>query len=176
MTLPTGDASFHRSLIEQSQCGGMKNPPRARLGYSRATGERMVVIGATIPLAARAAGGKYHQFLWTASQPIQFCDKGTVRSGANLEAASEPSQVQGQFRALHRCSYPEGYGCYCKTRTQRSVPAGPPCQKARPAKAGRERDAAQRGAGESGKARKTSSLGRREKPRHPTSSRKQPES
>ena len=48
------------------------------------------------------------------------------------------------------------------TRTQRSVPVGPPHQKARPHKAGRERDPAQRGAGESGKARKTSSLGRRE--------------
>jgi len=60
-------------------------------------------------------------------------------------------------------------------RTQRNVPVGPPHQKARPAKAGRERDLAQRGAGESGKARKTSSLGRRVKPRHPTASRKQPE-
>lgn len=27
-----GGASFHCSLIEQSQRGGMKNPPRARLG------------------------------------------------------------------------------------------------------------------------------------------------
>ena len=45
--------------------------------------------------------GKYHQFLWTASQPIQFCDKGAVRRGANLETAFKPSQVQGQFQILN---------------------------------------------------------------------------
>ncbi len=82
--------------------------------------------------------GKYHQFLWTASQPIQLCDNGTVRRGAMLETAFEPSQVQGQFQVLHRCSYPEGYGCYCRTRTQRRVPVGPPHQKARPARRGAE--------------------------------------
>jgi hypothetical protein len=38
-----------------------------------------------------------------------------------VETASEPSQVQGQFRALHRCSYPEGYGCYCTTSTLQHV-------------------------------------------------------
>jgi hypothetical protein len=70
-----------------------------------------------------------------------------------------PSQARDQFRIPRRCSYPEGCGCYCMTRTQRCVPVGPPHQKARPERAGRERDAVQRGAGESGKARKTSSLG-----------------
>ena len=83
------------------------------------------------PQRREPQAGKYHQFLWTASQPIQLCDKGAVRRGATSETASEPSQVQGQFRALHRCSYPEGCGCYCMTRTQRSVPVGPPHQKAR---------------------------------------------
>lgn len=53
------------------------------------------------PQRREPQAGKYHQFLWTASQPIQFCDKGTVRPGANSETASESSQVQGQFRALH---------------------------------------------------------------------------
>ena len=83
------------------------------------------------PQRREPQAGKYHQFLWTASQPIQLCDKGAVRRGATSETASESSQVQGQFRALHRCSYPEGCGCYCMTRTQRSVPVGPPHQKAR---------------------------------------------
>ena len=53
------------------------------------------------PLRREPYAGKYHQFLWTASQPFQFCDKGAVRRGANLEAVSEPSQIQGQFQALH---------------------------------------------------------------------------
>jgi len=88
------------------------------------------------PQRREPQAGKYHQFLWTASQPIQFCDKGAVRRGATSETVSESSQVQGQFRALCRCSYPEGCGCYCMTRTQRSVPVGPPHQKARPARRG----------------------------------------
>jgi hypothetical protein len=54
----------------------------------------------------------------------------------DVETAAKPSQVQGQFRALLRCSYPEGYGCYCMTRTQRRLPASPPRQKARPARRG----------------------------------------
>ena len=53
------------------------------------------------PQRREPQAGKYHQFLWTASQPIQFCDKGAVRRGAKSETASESSQVQGQFRALH---------------------------------------------------------------------------
>ena len=108
------------------------------------------------PRRREPPSGIYHQFLWTASQPFQLCDKGAVRRGATSETASEPSQVQGQFRALHRCSYPEGCGCYCMTRTQRSVSGGSTPPKGPARKAGRERDAAQRGAGESGKARKTS--------------------
>jgi hypothetical protein len=92
------------------------------------------------------------------------------------ETASESCQVRGLFRAPHRCSYPEGCGCYCITRTQRRVPEGPPFRKARPRKAGRERDAAPRGAERVWQSPRTSSLGRREKTRHPTASRKQPES
>jgi len=53
------------------------------------------------PQRREPQAGKYHQFLWTASQPIQLCDKGAVRRGTNLEAVSEPSQIQGQFQALH---------------------------------------------------------------------------
>ena len=53
------------------------------------------------PQRRELLAGKYHQFLWTASQPIQLCDKGAVRRGAKLETAFEPSQAQGQFRALH---------------------------------------------------------------------------
>jgi hypothetical protein len=130
----------------------MKNPPRARLGYARATGERRGATGALLPCAAHAvSAGICHQFLWTVSQPFQFraaqvaridATKGAVRRGANSETASEPSQVQGQFRALHRCSYPEGYGCYCTTRTQRSVrESAKTLQKARPTQsAGRAKD------------------------------------
>jgi hypothetical protein len=72
------------------------------------------------PLRREPYAGKYHQFLWTASQPFQFCDKGAVRRGATSETAFEPSQVQGQFRAVLRCSSPEGCGCDGMTRTQRS--------------------------------------------------------
>ena len=53
------------------------------------------------PQRREPQAGKYHQFLWTASQPIQLCDKGAVRRGAMLETVSEPSQIQGQFQALH---------------------------------------------------------------------------
>jgi hypothetical protein len=38
--------------------------------------------------------GKYHQFLWTASQPIQLCDKGAVRSGANSETGGASFRME----------------------------------------------------------------------------------
>lgn len=66
---------------------------------------------------------------------------------------AESSQVQGRFRALHRCSYPEGCGCYCMTRTQRSVPVGPPHRKARPARQGAKGTRRGGEQSESGKAR-----------------------
>ena len=116
------------SLIEQSQRGRHEKTTESATGII--PGNRGKAGGNWFPSVARATVGIYHQFLWTASQPIQFCDKGTERSGANLETASEPSQVQDQFRILKQCSYPEGFGCYCTTRTQRSVPVGPPHQKA----------------------------------------------
>jgi hypothetical protein len=52
------------------------------------------------PQRRESQAGKYHQFLWTVSQPFQLCDKGAVRRGAKLETAFKSSQVQGQFRAL----------------------------------------------------------------------------
>ena len=42
--------------------------------------------------------GISHQFLWTVSQPIQFCDKGAVRLGATrnrVQAESGPRPVSG---------------------------------------------------------------------------------
>lgn len=124
----------------------------------------MTATGADIPSVARAARRQISPvpLAGVAAGPVMR--QWNCAASREAETAREPSQVQGQFRALHRDSYPEGYGCYCPTRTQRCDPVGPPHQKARPpGAAGRGRRAAQRGAGESGKARKTSSLGRREK-------------
>ncbi len=112
------------------------------------------------PVRHLAAAGICHQFLWPVSQPVQFCEHGTVRRGANSETASEPSQVQGQFQALHRCSYPEGYGCYCTTRTQRSVREGLSLQKARLTQsAGRAKGGTRRGAARDGNTRQPSKIG-----------------
>jgi len=61
-------------LIEGRKRGGLKNPPRARLGYARATGERADAAGVSVPCEARAPTGMSHQFLWTVSQPVQSCD------------------------------------------------------------------------------------------------------
>jgi hypothetical protein len=112
------------------------------------------------PVRHLAEAGICHQFLWTVSQPIQFCDNGTVRRGANSETASEPSQVQGQFRALHRCSYPEGYGCYCTTRRSDPFGRATSLHKARlPQAAGRAKGGTRRGAARDGNTRQPSEIG-----------------
>jgi hypothetical protein len=88
-----------------------------------------------------------------------------------VRAESGPGPVSG----LALMQLPRGFRLllYNQDAAQCSGGSTPPKGPAR--KAGRGRDRAQRGAGESGKARKTSSLGRRVNPRHPTASRKQPE-
>ena len=108
------------------------------------------------PQRREPQAGKYHQFLWTASQPIQLCDKGAVRPGATLETASQPSQVQGQFRTLSPMQLPRGLWLLLYNQDAAQCFGGSTPPKGPAHKAGRERDAAQRGAGESGKARKTS--------------------
>ena len=107
------------------------------------------------PQRRESQAGKYHQFLWTASQPIQLCDKGAVRRDATRNRA-ESSQVRGQFRAPPPMQLPRGLWLllYDQDAAQCSGGSTPPKGPAR--KARRERDTAQRGAGESGKARKTS--------------------
>ena len=96
---------------------------------------------------------------------------GQARSRNRVPAESGPGPVSG----LAPMQLPRGFRLllYYQDAAQCSGGSTPPKGPAR--KAGRERGTAQRGAGESGKARKTSSLGRRVKPRHPTASRKQPE-
>ena len=90
---------------------------------------------------------------------------------SRVRAESDPRPVSG----LALMQLPRGFRLllYNQDAAQCSGGSTPPKGPAR--KAGRGRDTAQRGAGEPGKARKTSSLGRRVKPRHPTASRKQPE-
>ena len=107
------------------------------------------------PQRRESQAGKYHQFLWTASQPIQLCDKGAVRRDA-IRNRAESSQVRGQFRAPPPMQLPRGLWLllYDQDAAQCSGGSTPPKGPAR--KAGRERDTARRGAGESGKARKTS--------------------
>jgi len=60
----------------------------------------------------------------------ELCDE------TRLETAPSRVRSGASFGLRHRCSYPEGCGCYCMTRTQRSVPVGPPHRKARPARRG----------------------------------------
>jgi len=107
------------------------------------------------PPRRELCAGKYHQFLWTASQPIQLCDNGTVRRDA-IRNRAESSQVRGQFRVPSPMQLPRGLWLllYDQDAAQCSGGSTPPKGPAR--KAGRERDTARRGAGESGKARKTS--------------------
>jgi hypothetical protein len=117
--------------------------------------DRRAPRGADTPAATRAAPGIYHQFLWTASQPFQYCDKGAVRRDANRNRGrveSGPGPVSGP--ALMQL--PRGFWLllYDQDAAQHSGGSTPPKGPAR--KAGRERDAVRRGAGESGKARKTS--------------------
>ena len=107
------------------------------------------------PQRRESQAGKYHQFLWTASQPIQLCDKGAVRRDATRNRA-ESSQVRGQFRAPPPMQLPRGLWLllYNQDAAQCSGGSTPPKGPAR--KAGRETSTVRRGAGESGKARKTS--------------------
>jgi len=107
------------------------------------------------PQRREPQAGKYHQFLWTASQPIQLCDKGAVRRGATRNRAqveSGPGPVSGP--ALMQLPRGLWLLLYDQDAAQCSGGSTPPKGPAR--KAGRESDTARRGAGESGKARKTS--------------------
>jgi hypothetical protein len=107
------------------------------------------------PPRRESRAGKSHQFLWTASQPIQLCDKGTVRQSATRNRA-ESSQVRGQFRVPKPMQLPRGLWLllYNQDAAQCSGGSTPPKGPAR--KAGRVKNTVRRGAGESGKARKTS--------------------
>ena len=63
----------------------------------------------------------------------ELCDE------TRLETAPSRVRSGASFGLRHRCSYPEGCGCYCITRTQHSVRVGPPHRKARPARRGAKR-------------------------------------
>ena len=108
------------------------------------------------PQRREPQAGKYHQFLWTASQPIQLCDKGAVRPGATSETAFRAESGPRPVSGLAPMQLPRGLWLllYDQDAAQCSGGSTPPKGPAR--KAGRERDTARRGAGESGKARKTS--------------------
>jgi hypothetical protein len=80
----------------------------------------------------------------------ELCDE------TRLETAAESSQVRDQFRVPKPMQLPRGLWLllYDQDAAQCSGGSTPPKGPAR--KAGRERDTVRRGAGESGKARKTS--------------------
>ncbi len=139
----------------------MKKPSRARLGYARATGERRTATGAVLPCERRKlSAGISQQFLWAVSQPFPVLRIRNCAARRELETASEPSQVHGQFRAMHRCSYPEGYGCYCTTRRSDSFGRALSLQKARlPQAAGRAKGGSKRGAARDGNTRQPSEIG-----------------
>jgi len=82
----------------------------------------MAAAGAVLPSRSLALRpGISHQFLWTVSQPIQFCDQGAVRQGARQKPRPSRVRSRASFGPWHRCSYPEGYGCYCTTSAPRQV-------------------------------------------------------
>ena len=87
------------------------------------------------PRRREPPSGKYHQFLWTASQPIQLCDKGAVRRDATRNRA-ESSQVRGQFRAPPPMQLPRGLWLLLYNQDAAQCRVGPPHQKARPARLG----------------------------------------
>jgi hypothetical protein len=93
-----------------------------------------------------------------------------------LETAGKPSQMGGVFRTAHRRSHPEGNGCYCADQNAVTSPGGTTPPKG-PVKtmAGRARETGRRGASGPGKVRETSSIGRCDKPHHPTAKPTQPE-
>ena len=114
----------------------------------------MAATGAAVPCAGQTAGRQISPVPLDGVAADPALRQWNCATRREKETASESSQVQGSFRALHRCSYPEGYGCYCITRTQRRVSEGPPLQKARPL-AGRGAKGTRRSGewSESGKAR-----------------------
>ncbi len=172
-------ASFHRSLIEQSRARRDENTAEGATGIIPGNRRKVGRNWCGPPLrGASREPGKYHQFLWAVSQPFPVLRNWNCAARRESETASEPSQVHGQFRAMHQDSNLEGYGCYCMTRTQRFVrERGNTLQKARPTQsAGRAKGGSRRGAARDGNNppafRDWGGVANRH---HPTASRTQPE-
>jgi len=128
-----------------------------------------MAAGAVLPSRRRKPSrGIYHQFLWPESCPVSQtrirncavrCDEKPRRAESGPRGVSIRALTQLPQRV---------WVATARTRTQSRFPAGPPRQKASPAaRARRAREPWPRGASGPGKVRETSSLGRREKPRHP---------
>lgn len=149
-------ACSRRSLIEQSQCNGLKNAVESTTGIF--PGNRGMdggnwcrpPLGATrvaprhispVPLAGVVSGQSTHE-------------SGTVRRGV-IRNHAQPSQVRGKFRTADSRSHPRGYRLLLRRPerqrlTRRDHPARRPCPHAGK---GRAREGRRRGAHGPGKVR-----------------------
>jgi len=149
----------------------MKNPPRARLGYSRATGERLVAAGAALPSASRAIvrlGRQISPAPLDGVVPVQSYESGAERRGAIRNRVRAESGL-GVVSAPLLIQLPRGLWLLLESQHVSTYPGGTtPPKRLLSTREERVTETGARGTSESGKARKRSYLGRREKPRHPT--------
>ncbi len=169
--LHRGGHGLSRSLIEQSQRGSLKRFAESTAGII--PGDRGKVGGSWChpPLRIRVSGlaaGKSHQFLWSESCPAGFHESGAERLGAirnRVRAESGPQEVSTCVP-----TYVTQRVMVATTNDQNAVtfPGGVhTCQKAPSLP-----DGARNGNGTARSERawqspSTSSMGRREKTRHP---------
>ena len=168
-----------RSLIEQSQRGGLKQADASTAGII--PGDRGKAGGSWCrpPLLPRkrSMAGIYHQFLWPESCPVS--QTRTRNCAASRDQKPRASRVRptGSFDPCADAVTPEGYSCYCGDQNAVAKPGGttPPEGPARSTNGARKGIAT---AGSSSGPRQSppnSSLGRREKHVTPLQTEKQPE-
>jgi hypothetical protein len=168
-----------RSLIEQSQRGGLKNVDASTAGII--PGDRGKAGGSWCRLPLQTAQVVCQAYITSSSgrSRVRSVFTNQELSGkARLETAREPSQAHGAFRPVRRRSYPRGFRLLLRRPersriVRRANPAKRPCSFAR---VGRVRTARRRGANGPGKVRKPPHWGGVKKHVTPLQKRKQPES
>ena len=168
-----------RSLIEQSQRGGLKNVVASTAGII--PGDRGKAGGSWCHLPLQTASVVWQADITSSSgrSRVRSVFTNQELSGeARLETAREPSQAHGGFRPVSRRSYPRGFRLLLRRPersriVRRANPAKRPHSFAR---AGRARAARRRGANGPGKVRQPPHWGGVKKHVTPLQKRMQPES